>query len=142
MTRSANTSRGCLVSQLPAVINRAGSTAATHAYAVPALIDAAGDRAALRFLEFLAALRWRLIDSAITAIENARPGNACHGQPPYAAAFHLIEQPIDGTCPYGASPVAAMARIASNNSRRAPGGGGDVRPSSRRPRYFSRRCES
>ena len=39
----------------------------------------------------------------------------------------------------GARPVAAMARMASKSSLRAPGGGSVVRPSSRRPRYLSLR---
>src|SRR5689334_19116405 len=61
------------------------------------------------------------------------------GRPPDErySAFHLMEQPIDGTCCAGPTPVAAMARIASTSSRRAPAGGGVVRPSSRRPRYLS-----
>jgi hypothetical protein len=69
------------VNRLPAVIDRAGSIAATHAYAVPALIAASGNRAALRFLEFFAAPRWHSIDSAITAIENARTRGVPRGDP-------------------------------------------------------------
>ncbi len=60
----------------------------------------------------------------------------------HAPGFHLMEQPIDGICPGGAIPVAAIARMASTNSRRTPAGGGLVRPSSRRPRYLSRRFAS
>ena len=52
------------------------------------------------------------------------------------AAFHLIEQPIDGICSRGPWPVSATCRIASKSSRRAPGCGS--RPlSSSRPRYCS-----
>ena len=58
------------------------------------------------------------------------------------AVLHLIEQPIEAVCWLGAFPVAAMARIASRSSRRAPGGGAVVRPSSRRPRYLSLRWRS
>ncbi len=57
------------------------------------------------------------------------------GQP--RPAFHLIERPMEGTWFAGARPVAAMARIAPRSSRRAPGGSGVVRPSSRGSRYFS-----
>lgn len=31
----------------------------------------------------------------------------------HQAAFHLIEQPIDGTCSFGPSPVSATCFIAS-----------------------------
>ena len=55
------------------------------------------------------------------------------------AAFHLIEQPIAGTCSRGPWPVSAICSIASKSSRRASGFG--PRPlSSSRPRYCS--CSS
>src|SRR5262245_32249764 len=57
------------------------------------------------------------------------------------AAFHLMEQPTEGTRSAGVLP-AAIARIASTSSRRAVAGIGAVRPSSRRPRYLSLRCLS
>ena len=49
------------------------------------------------------------------------------------AARHLMEQPIDGTCSSGPSPVAAIRRIASSSSRRASGTS-VVRDASSRPR--------
>jgi hypothetical protein len=36
------------------------------------------------------------------------------------AAFHLMEQPIDGVCSRGPRPVNATPFIASNRSRRTP----------------------
>lgn len=54
----------------------------------------------------------------------------------YAGAlpgFHLMEQPIDGTCSAVAEPPAATAFIASTRSRGAPGFG-LMPPSDRRPR--------
>src|SRR5712675_3474418 len=55
------------------------------------------------------------------------------------SSFHLIEQPIDAFWSAGARPVFAIARMASTRSRGAPARGGDVRPSSSRPRYLSLR---
>src|SRR5260370_42138762 len=55
------------------------------------------------------------------------------------SSFHLIEQPIDAFWSAGASPVVAIARMASTSSRGAPARGGVVRPSSSRPRYLSLR---
>lgn len=36
----------------------------------------------------------------------------------HQAAFHLMEQPMDGTCSTGPFPVSATSRMASNRSRR------------------------
>src|ERR1700737_3161253 len=55
------------------------------------------------------------------------------------SSFHLIEQPIDAFWSAGATPVVAIARMASTSSRGAPARGGVVRPSSSRPRYLSLR---
>src|SRR6202035_129579 len=52
------------------------------------------------------------------------------------SSFHLIEQPIDAFWSAGATPVVAIARMASTSSRGAPARGGVVRPSSSRPRYL------
>jgi hypothetical protein len=44
-----------MTAQLPTIIDRTGTIARDRAHVVPALIAAAGERASLRFLEFLAA---------------------------------------------------------------------------------------
>ena len=53
----------------------------------------------------------------------------------FYASFHLIEQPIDGFWSAGATPLVAIARMASTSSRDAPSRGGVTSDGRRREQY-------